>query len=198
MEKVRLFLFDTNNYSFDELVELFSITENEKFKFDSYKTSVSKKEHLVSYYLKKKFIGNLFLSDNKKPLSEIFKFNISHSNGLVALAINDTHEIGLDVEKIRSINENLINKVCSKDEIDYINSDKNFFEIWTAKEAYLKMTGLGIISNLNLITILPLNSLKIVENCSVFEKTFAYKDYIISICMNTNEDFEITIEELKN
>lgn len=74
------------------------------------------------------------------------EFNISHSNDLVICAINDT-SIGVDIEKIRLVDLNIIEKVCCKDELKYVlydNSYKHFFKIWTFKEAYFKFIGTGI------------------------------------------------------
>lgn len=88
-------------------------------------------------------------------------FNFSHSEDIVALALNRHREVGIDVEKIRKISLNLIKRVCNKDEIEFIsngnglNSDfaegeaaERFFRIWTYKEAVLKCSGEGIISEL--------------------------------------------------
>lgn len=74
------------------------------------------------------------------------EFNISHSNDLVIYAINDT-PIGVDVEKIRVVDDAVITRVCNENELEYVLSDstyKRFFEIWTFKEAYFKCIGTGI------------------------------------------------------
>lgn len=67
-------------------------------------------------------------------------------NDLVICAINDTL-VGVDIEKIRSVDLNIIERVCNEDELEYILNDtsyKHFFEIWTFKEAYFKIIGTGI------------------------------------------------------
>lgn len=88
-------------------------------------------------------------------------FNISHSNGMVAAVISD-EEVGIDLEVIRPCSLALTKKICNEKELLYIfghlpdeteltqNSSKEtmrrFFEIWTAKEAYLKCIGTGLLS----------------------------------------------------
>lgn len=84
-------------------------------------------------------------------------FNISHSNGLVVCAV-DHNPIGIDIEKIKPINLSIMNYFFKKNEKNYVlngptldftkNNEYNvfcrFFEIWTAKEACLKFSGLRI------------------------------------------------------
>lgn len=88
-------------------------------------------------------------------------FNISHSNGMVAAVISD-EEVGIDLEVIRPYPLALTKKICNEEELLYIfghlpdetefteNASKDtlhrFFEVWTAKEAYLKCIGTGFSS----------------------------------------------------
>lgn len=83
---------------------------------------------------------------NGKPFAKglDIHFNISHSGDLVVCAVSDK-EIGIDIEKIRSINPRVFEKFADKKEVEYINSHKNgLFEIWTLKEAYFKCIGTGL------------------------------------------------------
>lgn len=100
-------------------------------------------------------------SKNGKPFAEGLdvEFNISHSHDMVVCAVSDK-PIGIDIEKIRPINLNVAKRICTKDELVYLfghepnDADFNqkpdnttltrFFEIWTAKEAYVKCIGTGI------------------------------------------------------
>ncbi len=90
------------------------------------------------------------VTDRGKPYCKshpYIYFSLSHSGEFVALAISDK-EIGIDIEKLRPAKENLVNRVCSQNEIDAITFSENphikFTEIWTKKEAYLKALGSGI------------------------------------------------------
>ncbi len=92
----------------------------------------------------------LDLSENGKPYARGIdvQFSISHS-GEYAVCALDREPVGVDIERIRSVDERLIRRCCVDDEIEYINAgsdekDKRFFEIWTAKEAFFKCAGTGI------------------------------------------------------
>lgn len=64
-------------------------------------------------------------------------FNLAHTDGVTMLALSDT-EIGVDVEKIRPYKKDFSRFGITAD------SDEEFFEKWTEKESYLKMTGEGL------------------------------------------------------
>lgn len=90
--------------------------------------------------------------------NEALHFNLSHAGKYVALAINESRAVGIDIEKIRPVKTGMLLKVCTQKEIEYIFGKyvipgesledlgvlTRFFEIWTYKEAYLKCSGVGI------------------------------------------------------
>ncbi len=76
--------------------------------------------------------------DSKKPRfdsDEVF-FNLSHSHGVIMLGISHT-PIGVDIEKIRPIDFASFKFIDAQDE-------EEFFEKWTERESYIKMTGEGL------------------------------------------------------
>lgn len=85
-------------------------------------------------------------------------FNISHSGNYVVVAISDC-PIGIDLEIIKDFSAILAKKLFNDDELKYISGagpsrkkflmQKSFYEIWTAKEAYLKYVGNGISGGVN-------------------------------------------------
>lgn len=105
-------------------------------------------------------------NENGKPFAENLdvQFNISHSEDMVVCAVDDK-PVGIDIEKIRQINLKIAKRVYTQDEIFYLTAGKDlsenqdsfvlerFFELWTAKEAYLKYLGCGIIDNLNTLSV---------------------------------------------
>ena len=79
-------------------------------------------------------------------------FSVSHSGDIVAIAA-DGAEVGCDVEVVPGDNRlKIANRFFHINERGYVNGseDKNlaFCRIWTRKEAYLKMTGEGISTDL--------------------------------------------------
>ena len=72
-------------------------------------------------------------------------FNISHSNEYVIVVFSDK-EIGVDIEYIHG-NINTMNIFCNKLEKEYINGEiTKLFDVFTYKEAYIKMLGTSIIN----------------------------------------------------
>ncbi len=74
-------------------------------------------------------------------------FNLSHASELIYLAVSDA-EIGVDCEEVRPIDfEKLARRFCSAGEQEIIFSSDDprtaFFRVWTRKEAYVKMKGVG-------------------------------------------------------
>ncbi len=117
---------------------------------------------LIRYAIKDFFgipIKNQNFSYNQKGKPYItdyenVHFNLSNSGDMVVCAVG-TDEIGVDIEKIRPIKEQVINKVCCSKELKYLenSTDKTseFIRIWTAKEAYVKRSGEGLKGDLKKI-----------------------------------------------
>lgn len=70
--------------------------------------------------------------------------SITHTNGCVACAVSDS-PVGIDAECAGDIRQRVTQKMFTENERDYAgNSPERFFEIWTKKESYVKMTGDGL------------------------------------------------------
>lgn len=102
-----------------------------------------------------------FNSQNKPFIKDSnMHFSFSHSSEIAICGITSSHSIGIDIEKIISIDfQSIISTFFSLEEIQAISSleekDKTigFYSIWTAKEAYGKARGVGITYPLTRITI---------------------------------------------
>lgn len=75
-------------------------------------------------------------------------FNISHSKDAIVCGVSD-NPIGVDIEKIRTLNTRIIEKYFKPKEKAYIYyrpemQNERFIEIWTKKEAYAKGLGKGM------------------------------------------------------
>lgn len=83
-------------------------------------------------------------------------FNLSHSDRFVFCGL-DNSPLGVDIEKIRPIKPNLASRFFTPEETAYLKKlppteeEKAFFQIWTAKESYMKATGKGFTLPLNQI-----------------------------------------------
>nr|WP_228039375.1 4'-phosphopantetheinyl transferase HetI [Dolichospermum sp. LEGE 00240] len=80
-------------------------------------------------------------------------FNLSHSQDLALLGVSYQHQIGVDLEYIRTMSdlEGLAKRFFSAREYEYLRllspaqQQQIFFRYWTCKEAYLKATGDGLV-----------------------------------------------------
>ncbi len=80
-------------------------------------------------------------------------FNLSHSQDLALLGVSCQHQIGVDLEYIRTMSdlEGLAKRFFSAREYEYLRllspaqQQQIFFRYWTCKEAYLKATGDGLV-----------------------------------------------------
>lgn len=84
---------------------------------------------------------------------EVF-VSVSHSGDFVACALSDT-PVGIDLEAKREIKPDFLKRALNAEELEYVKTSDDFLKIWTAKEAYLKLTGEGL-SGLGKADVLPL------------------------------------------
>jgi len=95
--------------------------------------------------------GRPFILD-PHPDARGLRFNVSHTRGLVALAVGRERELGVDVENIatRKISLEVANSFCSpREAFDVAGTPAarmhgRLFEYWTFKESYVKARGMGL------------------------------------------------------
>ena len=98
---------------------------------------------------------NIALETNGKPYlkeNPEIQFNISHTEGFAGIAFCMEYGVGIDVENTARATDidQVAKKVFTESEQVIINAEttpdkrKMFFRLWTAKEAFLKNTGLGL------------------------------------------------------
>lgn len=192
MININLYIFDTRNKKIDE-AELHRFLSNEDiFSLSKYKNEQTRLEKLISMYLKRKYIGEYYLSKDDKPLSNNIYFNISHSKGVIALATSKEYPIGLDIEVIRDYKDELAKYISNEDEYKYIVDNKSFFEIWTSKEALVKCFGSGLSTNVKDIPALPLNDIKQYKGKTYSNKSLIYNDVMINVTLEIDKVFKIT------
>lgn len=118
-------------------------------------------------------------NENGKPLLDFCCFSISHS-GEYSVCVVSEDPVGVDIELVRPISIKNDYRLFTLEEIQYVNSDENlhnnrFFEVWTKKEAYIKMKGLNLSQGAGV------NTVKIKD--AVFETEFT-DGYMQSLCKN--------------
>ena len=79
------------------------------------------------------------------------RFNISHTDGLIACAVTIGREVGVDVEHIgRRLTHDVAGRFFAPQEVNDLailpedEQQKAFFDYWTLKEAYIKARGFGL------------------------------------------------------
>ncbi len=77
--------------------------------------------------------------------------SLSHSGGWIAVGLCGTGRIGVDVETLREVSPSLARRCLSTAELAWLDRagpgeprSLRFARLWTAKEAYLKATGVGL------------------------------------------------------
>ena len=191
---LKVYLLDYRSLPLSFLMDSKYLSELEKISFEKYQNENVKKEKIVSAILKNKYIGDYHLNEYGKPISNNKHFNISHSGGYIALAI-DQVPVGIDIENIRNAEEDLRNYISNDEEKKYIHDDESFFEVWTNKEALVKANGNGINRKINTIQSLPLNAIRTYDNKTYFSKTIKYQNLVITVSRASSDDFNINIME---
>jgi len=89
---------------------------------------------------------------NAEAVASRITFNISHTDGLIILAISRVRELGVDVENTaaRQPSIDIANRFFAADEALALRAlptglrQQRFFEYWTLKESYIKARGMGL------------------------------------------------------
>jgi 4'-phosphopantetheinyl transferase len=76
-------------------------------------------------------------------------FNISHSDGLIIVAMSRVMKVGIDAEKIRTLKSLNFKMVMSAGELEQIQQTPDlFFDLWSKKEAVVKAADTAGISRM--------------------------------------------------
>ena len=94
---------------------------------------------------------------NAVEMTTDLQFNISHTRGLIALALTGGETVGVDVENVAArkgaalIGEHYFTEKEARElrSLDGMAQEERFFTLWTLKEAYIKARGHGLSIPLN-------------------------------------------------
>lgn len=94
--------------------------------------------------------------DSGKPFLKLFDkyigYSISHTANCYLMGVNNTGEIGVDIERTdRIIHPKLRDRICNEFEKD--DETTETLQLWTIKEAVLKLTGTGLRTNMNKVVV---------------------------------------------
>ncbi|MBQ9276529.1 MAG: 4'-phosphopantetheinyl transferase superfamily protein [Clostridia bacterium] len=193
---VTIIVVDTSKTKFADLATLPLVNDEDRAQADRFVQEKDKVAHLLSAYLKRKYVGHWTVTDSGKPVSQDKFFNASHCDGCVVIALASC-EVGVDVENIRSVDEELKRYVSTDEEYKAIKSDRDFFCIWTAKESLAKADGDGLDGAVKDIPALPLIGRKEFRGEKYFSKQIETGNNIISVTKKGEEPFDILIKKEK-
>lgn len=190
----------TGGLTFGMLTEYLPLLPPERQeKIMRYRFEEDKLRSLLAGLLIRRVTGGapLRCGEHGKPLCDGVNFSVSHSGELVAIAVGDC-AVGLDVEQIPPEDRlKIADRFYHPAERAYVRGADDppvaFCEIWTRKEAVLKMTGEGIATDLTAFdtTAEPLSG-------QLF--TTRIGDYCLSLCAEMplkDNDIQISKLELK-
>ncbi|MBN1272594.1 MAG: 4'-phosphopantetheinyl transferase superfamily protein [Candidatus Aminicenantes bacterium] len=139
--------------------------------------------------------GKPFLSDGNS-----LHFNVSHSGEWV-VCIFDNGPVGVDIEQIKDIEYGLFEDCFACGEWEFLQdagfseSLKRFYQLWTLKESYIKMTGKGFDTSLSSFAVKPHPGGKYsvvvdgMKQQGIFFREYDIdQEYRLSVCA-LNEDF---------
>lgn len=87
-------------------------------------------------------LSRVLFDKNRKPhCPGLPDFNISHSHELVACAVADEGNVGIDVEQVRELKTDFGRILTPREQAAVQAEPDRFFDFWTQKEAVIKADG---------------------------------------------------------
>ncbi len=184
---LHLYCCDVSKLTDEEFLRMYQNSDSERQKkADRLKQESSKKLTIAAGMLARIGIAqklniapkNISIQNHEsgKPYAEglDIHFSLSHSGNLAVCAVCDK-PVGIDVELQKEANFSVAKRCFTKAEQEYVfsakaKSQQRFFEIWTKKEAYVKMLGTGL---------QDFRKFNVIENDNIY--TILYKDYTVSV-----------------
>ncbi|KAB2393412.1 4'-phosphopantetheinyl transferase superfamily protein [Bacillus cereus] len=141
------------------------------------------------------FENNEYGKPNLKGFNNLF-FNISHSEDWIVCVV-DGKAVGIDIEKVGSIEYENIIQFFSDEEQKVLNSkeptekEEYFYDLWTLKESYVKAIGKGLSIPLDSFGIIKTGkNIKVETNNMNFKCFFRQYEldanYKLSVCAESN------------
>ncbi len=132
--------------------------------------------------------ANLTYQANGKPsISRLLDFNISHSGQMVICVVSLDLKVGIDVERIRTIDVPSYGFCLNTPELEQIlaqpDSVMEFYRLWTQKEAAVKADGIGLK--------MPMRNIQVDTHSATWDGNQWFlqelqidKDYVVHLAVN--------------
>ena len=184
---VKLFCYDISHMTQEQFCALYQKSDRQRReKTDRLKSIDAKKRSVAAGFLARTALAQqlhmapcdiVFQTDqNGKPYAAgtELQFSLSHSGTLAVCAVSD-RAVGIDVEQKKDVLLSVAKRCFTEAEQRYVFSTKDhrqarFLEIWTKKEAYVKLLGTGIKDFL---------TFDVLQNEHLY--TLYYQNYIVSV-----------------
>ena len=182
---IKIYSAQINDYTQADYTKMYGLLECDiRQKIDAKKCEKDRFASLLGYYLLYKGAQEIYgktgfkirFNEHGKPLCDFCFFSISHSENRVVCAFCD-FPIGIDIQKIVDVEHREKYRFFNREECFYVNqkngfSARNYIEIFTKKEAAVKMLGLQLSS---------------CESIDTFSEKFNFKtdfidDFVCTVC----------------
>lgn len=154
---IKLYTAKTTDFTQADYTKQYSLLECAiREKIDAKSKEKSRCQSLAGYILFYRAAGELFpneqikiyFNEHGKPLCDFCYFNISHSDDRIVCVVSD-EPVGIDIQQIRPIKFRKSYMLFNEKESDYVNQNaelisQRYVEIFTKKEAAIKMLGLSL------------------------------------------------------
>ncbi len=141
-----------------------------------------------------------YTSFNKPFWRADIDFSIAHSGNIVGCALSTKGSIGLDIEQIKAIDISNFNHILNTDDQQSLSKsnsvNKDFFKIWTIKEAVSKADGRGLSMDVKDIHIGPKQA-TFLNDTWVLQEIAVHPDYRCHFASNTPFQTKAVIKKVK-
>jgi 4'-phosphopantetheinyl transferase len=163
-----------------------------------------KSENLLVYIMSKYYhididINQICYGKYGKPFFRkgIYYFNISNSGSMTTIVVS-TVPVGIDIQKIKK--KDFLYELFDERELkitsNILDKTEGCIFLWTVKEAYTKLLGVGVNKPFSEILVETVQPISVFDQqiCSKVEVDFFWeiinKNYVMTICLKREEAFE--------
>jgi len=220
MSDIILYAYEHNkNISPEEFSTLLNfLSFDEQAKVKKFKFRADQEISLLSRFLLRQLLSPhlamtpaeivFSYSEYARPFLDELDFNVSHAGDWIVIAIAKKGRVGVDVEKIRKVEDSVADICFTVEERKVIFREENFnlekfFDFWTLKESFLKADGRGLSFPLldfyfDLGVTPQINFLKSDIRDKWYFRTFAIApEYKLALCRDL-DSFPDNISVIKN